>query len=175
MLVLQSARLSLLLPVYFKICSSARSYYTTMNKKILFSAAGTAAILLAVASTGVYATECSPVYGGGVVCPTNTPTLTPTPTAPACNATCTDNNQCPSGRICYKNNSGDTYGYCRNPLCTWSTDCNCGISVTPTPVITVPTNLPKAGAEIFMIPGLASVAGVGAYLLNKSKSMGRSR
>lgn len=71
--------------------------------------------------------------------PTATPTNTATPTATAtstttrspeepnsCGGTCGSNYNCKSNLYCYQ-------GYCRNPICSEKTDCNCAsATVTPT-------------------------------------------
>lgn len=74
---------------------------------------------------------CSPVYGGGHVCPTATPQPTATPTA--------------------------------------------GPTSTPTPTgkVTTPSDLPKAGAEVFLIPAAGSILTGGLYLIKKSKEFSK--
>lgn len=51
----------------------------------------------------------------------------------SCGGTCGSNYNCKANLYCYK-------GYCRNPLCSYKTDCNCTtatISPTATPAATV--------------------------------------
>lgn len=61
------------------------------------------------------------------------PSVAPSPTPPvSCNSTCTSNANCQSGLVCSGVAPGQT-GFCRNPLCTGSTNCLC-----PTPSPTPP-------------------------------------
>lgn len=71
-----------------------------------------------------------------VLNPTPSPTISPTnpPGEPnSCGGTCGSNTNCQTNLYCYQ-------GYCRNPSCGLSTDCNCA-SPTKSP-IPVPTNKP---------------------------------
>ena len=72
---------------------------------------------------------CSPVYGGGHVCPTHTPTPTVTPGATS--------------------------------------------TPTPTGTVTTPSDLPKAGAEMFLIPAAGSILTGGLYLIKKSQELSK--
>lgn len=104
-------------------------------------------------SRGVNIKYCAPVAQTGfcrnVACETAascicaTPTPTPTP-PPVCNDVCSSNTECTTGMTCYKQNEGDTSGYCRNPSCTSANNCLC-TSPTPTPT---PTDTPKGGFYI---------------------------
>jgi hypothetical protein len=59
------------------------------------------------------------------VSPTNQPTGAPN----ACGGTCGSNANCGSNLFCYQ-------GFCRNPSCSWSSDCSCNQAATPVPTKT---------------------------------------
>lgn len=64
-----------------------------------------------------------------IATPTATSTTTPSPEEPnSCGGTCGSNYNCKSNLYCYQ-------GYCRNPICSEKTDCNCA-SATATPTAT---------------------------------------
>jgi LPXTG-motif cell wall-anchored protein len=97
--------------------------------------------------------------------PTATVTSTPTPTGTPnyCGGTCGSNSNCQGGLFC-------NGGYCRNPQCPSSNDCNCSVS-TPTvpPVlgVTAPPTLPKTGGELGVTLSLFGLAALGVYIFRK--------
>jgi hypothetical protein len=90
---------------------------------------------------------------------TNTPTSSPTPTTQSssgssttnsCGGTCGSNNNCNGDLFC---NTNTNPGYCRNPQCPDSTNCNCGSNPTPTTAQSSTTSsgsstLPQSGASL---------------------------
>gem|GEM_PF-2538653 len=81
-----------------------------------------------------------------------------TPTPKNCNSYCGISGGCPSNYTCY-------FGYCRYSLCPNENDCDCGQSISPTPIISPspkesivpigPFPAPKAPSGKFVIYGYA--------------------
>jgi hypothetical protein len=96
---------------------------------------------------------------GPTATPTATPTGTPGPTATpnACGGSCGSNFNCQADLVC-------TNGFCRNPLCTTSTNCVC--AGTPGPTATPPV-LPSSGTDwpTLMGAGIGIFSIIGALLL----------
>jgi hypothetical protein len=105
--------------------------------------------------------------------PTMTPTSTPTQGEPNyCGGTCGSNYNCQAGYFCYIE-SGKKSGFCRNPICSGESDCNCKSAPTAPPVLgtTTTTVLPKTGGGLdFIVLSLLS-GGLGALLFKKIKSL----
>ena len=88
--------------------------------------------------------------------PTESPTPSPTSSgAPnSCNGTCGSNFNCQSDLVCFN-------GFCRNPSCTFSSNCNCG---TGTPAPTTQPTLPQSGTDWPTVAGI----GVGIFAIISS-------
>jgi hypothetical protein len=82
----------------------------------------------------VWSSVCNYPYAIVVGNPNPTPSSAPSPSPSVCNASCTSNNDCGSGQICFDNS-------CRNPSCINNASCVCS-QATPSPS---PSPLPISG------------------------------
>lgn len=105
--------------------------------------------------------------------PTMTPTSTPTQGEPNyCGGTCGSNYNCQAGYFCYIEN-GKKSGFCRNPICSGESDCNCKSAPTAPPVLgsTTTTVLPKTGGGIDFVAISLLTGGLGMIIFKKLRSI----
>lgn len=105
--------------------------------------------------------------------PTSTPTMSATPTSTPtqgepnyCGGTCGSNYNCQGGLFC-------SNGFCRNPVCSDESDCNCKTTPTAPPVLGVSTTtvLPKTGGGLPLVLLSLLTGGFGVYIFKKTKSL----
>lgn len=111
--------------------------YVTFDSSTAVSATGETQSVVTSESPGTL------IIASTTPTPTATATATPTPTATAtatgapnsCGGTCGSNYNCGANLYCYQ-------GYCRNPSCSWSNDCNCNdATASPIPTATAKSSI----------------------------------